>query len=384
MNDEYLPQQNGNGNGNGNGHKSFVLAQPKSAEQLHRESILEMMPKLRRECSRDPRLKHSVGSKWLFGQISDLSFLYNFGGDGFGKLHASIKDLRRIFGHDESSLAKWRDKLVQAGWIWYLDRWPKSVWGISGVCRQPEVLSPHSDYLKTVAKASGDQPSPSGGVDQNGKTEDLGLKAGILPADQPKASGVLAEETMRTSRILPANQPSPSGHNGPKRPAHQPKPSATSAEILGHTGRILRVKPAEGTGHIQETPIGDRSKGALKGSVPPSNLKVWENKIKDWFPAKLEKLKADLVKSQKESDQTDNAAIADLSLRIEAIDRALYGGKLPAKAPKPQPTRRSSPVKPPRELTEAELLESAQAAIEFGVGLTEGQKAALAKAQNPS
>src|SRR6266699_5803310 len=102
---ESVTQINGNGNG-----KAFVLAQPKTAEQIRKENVLKTMPVLRRNCSRDSRLKSCVGAKWLFGQISDLTFLENWGGDQFGTVQISIKDLHRAFGHDEDSLARWRDK----------------------------------------------------------------------------------------------------------------------------------------------------------------------------------------------------------------------------------------------------------------------------------
>ncbi|MGO8839495.1 MAG: hypothetical protein ACLP7I_12190 [Limisphaerales bacterium] len=159
-------------NGNGSGHqKAFELTQPKTSEDIARDSLKAMMPKLRRDCSRDPRLKKCVGSKWLFGVISDNSFLNDLGGDGWGRVYTSLKDLHRIYGHDEDTLAVWRDKLIETGWIWFQDRWPKSCWGIMGACRQPERFSPHSEFVRVMAKASsGHQPPAAVSLPANGKT----------------------------------------------------------------------------------------------------------------------------------------------------------------------------------------------------------------------
>ena len=132
---------------------------------------------------------------------------------------------------------------------------------------------------------------------------------------------------------------------------------------------------------LRESLVGVRDSTEVKGSLPPENLAAWEKKIKAWFPRELEKAKADLLKAQKESDPGDNAAIAELSLRIEAIDRALYGGNVPRKAAKPQ-ARPARPTADPKQPTEEEILDGARYLVSLGkeASLTKSQRAALAKA----
>lgn len=367
-----------NGNGNGNG-KAFVLTQPKSAEEVQRESILATMPKLRRECSRDPRLSRSVGAKWLFGQISDLSFLHNYGGDGFGKIFISIKDLHRIFGHDEASLTKWRDLLCQTGWIWVAQGWPKSQWGIAGVCRQPELFSPHSDYVRTMAKASAAHPKPSGGAEQNGKTEDFSLNTGNPPVAHPKDSGAPAESFWSASRILRVVEPSPSGQTGRKTQADHPEESHCPPGGVTSCDRAFQVGPPGGVPLIRETPIGNRSLGATEGAGPPINQKDWAKRLSKMFPAELEKLKRDLIQAQKQLDPSDSATVLDLTHRIRLIDGALYGRELP----KGKAKSKAAPIqKTPSDPTEEEILAGAEYLVSVGrpEKLTQTQQAALAKA----
>lgn len=353
-----------NGNANGNG-KAFVLTQPKSAEEIQRDSILSTMPKLRRECSRDPRLKKSVGAKWLFGQISDLSFLHNYGGDGFGKIFISIKDLHRIFDHDEASLTKWRDLLVQTGWIWVEQGWPKSQWGISGVCRQPELFSPHSDYVRTMAKASAAHPKPSGGSDQNGKSEDFSLNSRNPQVGHPKDSGAPAEPFGSASRSLRVDEPSPSGQTGRKTQADHPEESHCPPGGVTLTTGAFQVGPPNGVPSIRETPIGDRSQGAIEGTKsPPGVEKAWEKRLGKMFPPELEKLKRDLIQAQKQVDPSDSATVLDLTHRIQLIDGALYGRALPkGKAAR----SKAAPIqKTPSDPTEEEILAGAEYLVSIG------------------
>jgi hypothetical protein len=147
-------------NGNGNGHeKAFVLAQPKTPEQLEREKAAKRMPELRRRCSRDPRLRNCVGAKWLFGTLTDNSFLACFGGNGRGEIFCSLSDLSFVYGHSREALAVWRDKLIETRWIRVTEMWPKARWEISEVCRQPELFPPNSEFTEVLAK-SAREPAP--------------------------------------------------------------------------------------------------------------------------------------------------------------------------------------------------------------------------------
>jgi len=130
--------------------------------------------------------------------------------------------------------------------------------------------------------------------------------------------------------------------------------------------------------HLIEHRAG--SKEPIKEGETPRDFRVWEKKLKDCFPSALLKMKEELLKRQGQCDPADNAGIANLSIRVEAIDRVLLGGALPAKKQKPAARPRPVVAAAPKELSEKEMLESAEYAQSIGMRLTEGQKAALKKA----
>lgn len=274
---------NGNGaySSNGNGHakpKAFDIVPPKSPEQIAREEILSTMPRLRRECSRDRRLKRHVGAKWLFAQISDLTFLHTHGGDGFGRIYISVRDLKRIFGHDEGTLGRWRDKLIECGWIWFRDMWPKSCWGITGVCRQPELFPPNSEYIQQAVK--GEREAASCGVEGGGLPQVTGTRSflgkmagnGQTVGDSPGANGQLTSVRAATHQQCmgnsPAYVPQVTATSALESPANVPQlTSERAAGCPPSAGNSPAVNPAS-CGHIKETPREYRSLGAIKGGSP--------------------------------------------------------------------------------------------------------------------
>lgn len=340
--------ENGNGqSANGNG-KAFVLAPPKSAEEIARDEIRKSMPRLRRECSRDPRLERCVGAKWLFGQLTDNSFLNDFGGDGWGKVYTSVKDLHRIYGHSEDAIAEWRDKLIQAGWIWFQVRWPKSCWGITAVCRQPELFAPHSDYVRVMARASAkDHPPETGGLSPTDQTADSGQNESGRRSDHPPLTVTPpATDGHSISHRRAHHPPLTGGVGGEKRSDHPPLP-VTPPATDGQSNRSEPVTPPATDGHIEESPRSIGASGAFeRGKAAPPTLEAWKRRLEKCFPPELEKLKADLLKEQKRIDDPADALMADISLRIEAIDEQLYGGKLPRKSAAPSKPVRVEPTQP--------------------------------------
>jgi hypothetical protein len=343
MNDqtgEYLNgHSNGNGHYNGNGYreKAFVLGQPKTPEQVHRESILATMPELRRNCSRDPRLKgrDGVGAKWLFGTLTDLSFLHNYGGNGFGIVILSVKDLSRIFRHHKDSISRWRDLLITHSWIWFVDLWPKSQWGICGVTKQPELLPDHSDYLRVAAKAA--RPTEQAHPPQDGKTLFFGRNGGGKSPTEPTEQADRAYGVGRPSLRSRPNEPTQPASIGPLSRPDSPTEQDSPACSVGSDGLLNRPSPADGTGCIQETPIGVRSQEAIKGVLSPK-FEAWKKRLEGEFPRSLRQLKAEFLEQKKKADPSE---IADLNARIEAVEEALYGGAVPKSK-----TKTALPVKP--------------------------------------
>jgi hypothetical protein len=251
-------------NGNGHNDKAFELTRPKSAEEIARESILATMPELRRNCSQDRSL--SVGAKWFFGQITDLTFLHRYGGDGFGRVYLSIKDLSRIYGHDTDSFKNWRDELVPR-WLWFQKSWPKACWGVQGVTKQPELFSPHP-YLSTLAKASkeskGGGPIDSALPPWDDKTEETGQNNGHNPTTEPNLSASKQDSIGPKEGILPGPGPNLSVVSGGNFPVNGGTEPGLQAGRVPHTNGHVPASVADGTGPIRETP---QEIGVLEASL---------------------------------------------------------------------------------------------------------------------
>lgn len=381
-----MSEYNGNGHANGNG-KAFVLERPKSADEIQREGILRSMPELRRNCSKDPRLKKFVGAKWLFSQISDLTFLHAYGGDGFGKIYISIKDLQRIFGHDPHSLKKWRDKLIETGWIWCREMWPKSEWGIAGVCRQPDLFPIGSEYTRQLAKSG---VKESHGPNGNGKSEDFLRNEGGSHLDSVKGTHTPREPfTLRMSTLhTHLGSPSPT-FEGRVHTGHVKESVGTGVPVTSSEGSE-RLAPSEGSTQLRESPLGVRSSGAIKGAdCPPQDgegsekttkeelqLASWRESLSGSFPSHLVKTR-DRLSRQRDNSTAPNVR-EFLGKKIKILNELLDG---PVPAPiqeQPKAIARKAPSKP---MTEAELLESARSAIALGAkNLTKGQREALVRA----
>jgi len=257
-------------NGNGKPEKSFAIVPPKSPEEIAKEQIHKSLPELRRACSRDPRLVNCVGAKWLFGQLCDNSCLHKMGGDGWGRMYASVKDLRRYYGHSEEAISSWRDKLVDTGWIWIRNMWPKSCWGISAVCQQPELFAPHSEYTPIMAKASAQtQPLETGGIAQTDKTAISGHNTGISRADQPPLTCGASATDVRTNRYQRLHRPLETyGAEGQERADH-PSVAAGPRDGSGYSAPSAPVTPSSASGHTGESPTENGSQGepSLKRST---------------------------------------------------------------------------------------------------------------------
>lgn len=105
---------NGNGHANGNG-KAFSLSPPKTPEDMRREQIRRAMPGIRRSVS---QMWIIPSAKWLFCQISDDTFMNSLGGDTFGTLCTTIKDLAASYHHSRETISEALASLKDADVIW--------------------------------------------------------------------------------------------------------------------------------------------------------------------------------------------------------------------------------------------------------------------------
>jgi len=284
QNDSSQNNSDHNGNGNGNGKvPPFVLAKPKTPEEIRREAVLKTIPKLRHECSKSRVL--SLGAKWLFDKLTDLSFI-PYCGDQNGTIYVTIRDLHRMFGHDRSAFKNWRDELIAASWIWHRELWPKPQWGISGVAIQPELFQPHMEAGRQIVNGGGQLAGApdeelkrgGGGVQtsqsrQNAENAISGQNGG---ADQPDwrvlAASVAGQTSQSGGSGPPAWQARPASLEGVSRPEGVSEP-ASLADGTSQTGLENPSTLADGTSHInRSSPVEREGEEDLKrstGLTPP-------------------------------------------------------------------------------------------------------------------
>ncbi len=366
--------------GNGYG-KPFVFAPPKSPEEIARDEVRKTMPNLRYQCSRDPRLKRHVGAKWLFDRLSDDSFMNIHGGDGFGKVYTSLIDLRRRYGHDEQTLARWTAILIETGWIWVHKSWPRWCFGITSVCRQPELFAP--EYVRIMAKASGEQESESvnhcldAGNDPSNKTAGHGF-----PPEKAKTAnlGQNHHDPRLTNTQVAVGETAGRGGENRRSRFHQPQVAVGGTAGHGGENRKSWVGSTVSGGANKESPGSIGVSGGLdgEGSPPPDlEFQKWVYSLEGQFPSKLRRLAEDL-KARFRAARSDNAR-KEWKRRIEAVEERLLGGKVPD-APKPAPVSASAPA--PKEPTHEQILEGARYLVSIGKEqmMTEAQRAALKEA----
>ena len=387
MNDlhsEYLPD------GVNGKTKAFELARPKSPEEIRRDIVKSTMPKARRDCSRDRRL--AVGAKWLFGVISDLTFLDSFGGDGEGRVSISLRDLERLFHHRRDTMQIWRDALIGTGWIWYVERWPKAQWGICAVCRQPELFPTLCSYPLGAFEGGTVEPASLPANRETAKTGQNG------PQIRPGGTVEPATRDGRTGQRGRQNRPQ--GTVEPASLARKNRPGGTvdPANGDGKTGQCGPVEPAKGAGSTVHNRSLLRSKEPLKsegeGPTPPPEaaqsgknkeeeaFAAWRTSLNGRYPSKLENLRERLRAQRREARlERRNEAQALLSRKIGVLDELLDGPQ-PAweKSKGPDPRQVRVPAATPA--SEAELLEGARFLVESRKTnlLTAGQREALARA----
>jgi hypothetical protein len=313
----------------GNGHqKAFELTTPKTPEQLAREGAAKLAPKLRRavrEMQLDPQVK------FLFDAILDDTFMFNFGGDGRGRMFASIRDLAERYGHDRDSITKWAAKLIEKEVLWMGRSHPDQEWRITALCPAPDRKAEPRQKVRAMASAAADRsnaedtriaPLSSQVVDDPRKTEGNRTIRGHVPASN-------AEDTRTTGGTLPPDWRVPSAQLAEPFRQLLPIPSASGADTPRQTGGSLppvvrapsaRSAGGEGTGPqsgpietggsatLEMSPgnrIRDQGKGggnltppknASKGAFSNVSFDSWRKKLEKLFPRELKEQKQELTR----------------------------------------------------------------------------------------
>lgn len=288
-------QTNGNGsyaNGHSNGYeKPFVLARPETPEEQRRKELLKLVPKFRRATS---SLKMLAQAKWLYNQLTDDSFLTDFGGDSFGTIYTSIKDIAGRYRHDRDSISKWLALLERKEVVWLEWAHPFCLIHITAIVPRPQERATMLQRMRARAgsarfsraegvgtpffKPSSGEPALnaeenrtiSGNVPAR-RAEGIGTTCGHLPHGVRKVSVENDRQLPQTPPVTPADRAGTSPHT-----------SRVSSADGADSVRISHRQSSTGTASndaSKESPKKE-SQERVKGEPTPRN-EVEEAAIKD-------------------------------------------------------------------------------------------------------
>jgi hypothetical protein len=282
-----------NGNGNGNGHeKPFVLAKPKTAEEIDLESKRKIAPQIRSDVNFS---HHPAPEKFFFGALLDLTFLYRFGGDGRGRIFTNVIKLSRILKHHKDSIAKWRDYWVREKLLWVSEGWPRQEWRICPLYPAPSAQTGQDEFDYIVGKAANLQSlerPPGAFLSQKTEealvSEDICTPRPETPSNradvvgsvgvqhrlsEPKASAVSSTNPRLSEPKTPAVSEYNNGKGEPKTPAHKADKSTATME----TPKEIRSNGAIGGGALT-LPI-PKFEALDAGMWPKDRIKWGEKQI---------------------------------------------------------------------------------------------------------
>jgi hypothetical protein len=341
----------------------------------------------RREALRDGDL--DFGARCLFCLLLDLS-LSRYTQRADGVVCISVTKLSEELKCAARTIYEWKKQLEEKRFIWVTEQrmpnmWPLNTYHVSALDSPNE---PHQLPTRDGTWGNGARRS---------RPETSGDGARSLACKKQHATG-------RVTTLNCASLAQNAGATGSPAQASAAKLAAGSRKVLTGEPQNLRLgtaKSAAGSGKTPQLPaakknmprpqqtavnresiavVSSHKETSVGGEgAPTPSRAAWERKLGKMFDRELRGIKADLLKQQREADQSDNAMIADISLRIEAVDRALYGGDTPKrKQPRPAATAKAAPKAAP---TQEEILEGAKYLVSIGKGnlLTAGQREALAR-----
>lgn len=235
--------------------KAFVLAQPKSPEELAREATRKTMPSARRQVYGQRLLAQA---KWLFGAITDDTFLFDFGGDGFGTLVTTIKDLSERYRHDRDSISKWLAILEAREAVWIEWQHPFCVIHVSAAVPLPR----HKATLVQKIRARA-------GAARFSRAEVVGMPFFSAQEGQPASK---AQENRIIGGNVPASHAEDVGTTCGRYPHIMRKVSVESDRQLPQTPPKTPPRRAEGVGtSCGNLPYVKRKVSVSDPVQPPAN-----------------------------------------------------------------------------------------------------------------
>lgn len=276
-------------------------------------------------------------AKLLFDDLTDLCFLQKFS-VGFGIVRIGKPLLAERLGCSVPTITRAQQELTP-GELWTRTGWYEgheiTIWFLRGVA---DGQLQFDQFTEGVMRRPKTKVAPRIPQVRNGHGK-------FAKADQVVQTPDLLENQKATAETTV--------HNGQNcRGATVSSAVATTAELPcasrqnhraghGRTDRSERSKltvvngQSDRNGHGKtngSSPAGmpryrkDLDNGMGDKAGTPPGRDDWERKLQKLWPRELDALKRDLLQQQKRVDPADSALVADISVRIEAIDRALYGG----------------------------------------------------------
>jgi hypothetical protein len=182
-------------------------------------------------------------AKWLYNQLTDDSFLTDFGGDSFGTIYTSIKDIAGRYRHDRDSISKWLALLERKEVVWLEWAHPFCLIHITAIVPRPQERATMLQRMRARAgsarfsraegvgtpffKPSSGEPALnaeenrtiSGNVPAR-RAEGIGTTCGHLPHDVRKVSVKNDRQLPQTPPVTPADCAGTSPHTMRASSAH--------------------------------------------------------------------------------------------------------------------------------------------------------------------
>lgn len=242
--------------------KVFELARAKTAEEIAHEQNRKIAPEIRRAVR---LMSIPAAAKFLFDAILDDTFMFDFGGDGRGRLIASVRDLAKRYGHSRDSITKWAQILERKEVLWFDRCWPYQEWRVTAICPAPDHKANMIQKIKAraSAKRAANNAATLGQSDflaQNGKKAS---KADDLGRPDPVATSHNAATLGQSGLERRHNVPTGKATNGGQFRPHVPADKATLAGTS-------RPQVSSGTAQRAETDgIASEAEPVIAGQNSP-------------------------------------------------------------------------------------------------------------------
>ena len=347
-----------------------------------------------------------TGAKALYCLLLDLSLNPEHNSGVRGRVMCSITWLSQTIGKSRKAVCNWLQQLVSSGRIWIKPiprptTRPMNCYFISafhprreanhmpndglwaGKKKQPEWKSKILNHKRGRHERPLCSESPTldienvpRGTKSNGASPsqvadtDNSMVTRSARSSEPGVHGQVNQGS--TVSALPVHRASELGEHGQVNQGSTAR--ALPVHLHGELGAHCTCSPSS---HNTESPVGDGgSKEGGKGPTPPNGgMEKFRASLAGMFPSRLLDLERRLVGRMQRAE--NDLARAEFRARLKIVREQIEGGPVPEGAINPESAKKPSKQSHDHELSPEEMLESARAAREFGVTLTEAQKAAL-------